>query len=37
MTAPPMGDPMISFAEQQSLSEKLRFLEPTRALPAVFI
>lgn len=30
-------DPMISFAEQRSLSEKLRFPEPTRTLPAVFI
>lgn len=28
---------MIRFAEQRSLSEKLRFPEPTRTLPAVFI
>lgn len=32
--APPIGDPM---AEQPSLSEKLRFPEPTPTLPAVFI
>lgn len=35
--APPIGDPMISFAEQRSLSEKLRIPEPTRRLPAAFI
>lgn len=35
--AQPIGDPIISFAEQRSLSEKLRFPEQTRRLPAVFI
>lgn len=35
--APPIGDRMISFAEQRSLSEKLRFPELTRTLRTVIM